>query len=42
MWIASSSECSHLVTWRCIGCGFILDLSVCIGDLETDRMWIDS
>ena len=31
-----------LVTWRLTGCGMILDLSVCISDLEMDRMWIDS
>ena len=31
-----------LVTWRWAGCGLILDLSVCVVDLEMDRMWIDS
>ena len=31
-----------LRTWGCTGCGFILDLSVCVDDLEMDRMWIDS
>ena len=27
-----------LVTWRSTGCGLI----VCVGDLDMDRMWIDS
>ena len=27
-----------LVTWRLTRCGLILDLSVCVGDLEMDRM----
>ena len=31
-----------LVTWRWTGCGLILVLSDFIGDLEMDRMWIDS
>ena len=31
-----------LVNWRWTGCGLILDHSVCVGDLEMDRMWIDS
>ena len=31
-----------LGTWRCTGCWFILDLIVCVGDLEMDRMWIDT
>ena len=31
-----------LVTLRWIVCGLILDLSVLDGDLDMDRMWIDS
>ena len=31
-----------LVTWRWTTCGLILDLSVCVGDLEMDRMLTDS
>ena len=27
-----------LVTWRSTGCGLV----VCFGDLDIDRMWIDS
>ena len=30
-----------LVTWRWTECGLILVLSVCVGDLEIDSMWID-
>ena len=31
-----------LVTWRLAVCGFIIDFSVCVGEMEIDRMWIDS
>ena len=31
-----------LMTWRWIGCGLILYLSIFVGDLEIDRMWVDS
>ena len=31
-----------LVTWKWTVCGLILDLCVCVGDLEMERMWIDS
>ena len=33
---------SHLVTWRWTVCGLILDMSVCIGDLEMGSIWTDS
>ena len=31
-----------LLSWRKAVCGLIIDLSVCVGDFEADRMWIDS
>ena len=31
-----------LVTWRWTGCGLILVLSVCVGDLEMNSLWIGS
>ena len=31
-----------LVTWKTTGSGLILVISVCVGDLEMDKMLIDS
>ena len=31
-----------LVTWKTTGSGLILVISVDVGDLEMDKMWIDS